>query len=123
MEPAAAHLKTGQLGEAIAAAFLVAGGYEILERNVRLGHDEIDLVAFDPKDHVLVFCEVKTRSSAHPDFTPFLGMTDRKKQALSRAAGSYIAAKNWEGGFRTDLICIVGDVVSQHLREIDISSD
>lgn len=118
MEPTALHLKTGQQGEALAATFLVGLGYEILERNVRLGHDEIDLVAFDPQDQVLVFCEVKTRTFNHPDFTPFLGVTTRKQQALLRASERYIAEKCWEGGYRIDLICVAGDAVTSHVKEL-----
>ncbi|MDU2059112.1 MAG: YraN family protein, partial [Dermabacter sp.] len=39
--------KLGNLGEDIAADILTRAGYEILERNFRTRHGEIDIVALD----------------------------------------------------------------------------
>jgi putative endonuclease len=47
----------GKNGEDRAAAFLEAAGFHIIERNVRSGAGEIDIVAID--HDVLVFAEVK----------------------------------------------------------------
>jgi len=49
----------GTIGERIAAEHLERRGYEIVARNYRTRHGELDLVAAD--DRALVFCEVKTR--------------------------------------------------------------
>ena len=49
----------GSLGERLAARHLSEQGYEIVERNFRTRHGELDLVAAD--DRCIVFCEVKTR--------------------------------------------------------------
>src|SRR3954464_13387347 len=49
----------GERGEQIAAEHLVHRGYEIVARNARTRHGELDLIAAD--DRALVFCEVKTR--------------------------------------------------------------
>jgi putative endonuclease len=49
----------GRRGEELAAAHLERRGYEILARNHRTRHGEIDLIAFDGA--TLVFAEVKTR--------------------------------------------------------------
>ncbi|HID55979.1 TPA: YraN family protein, partial [Candidatus Poribacteria bacterium] len=57
----------GLLGEEIAADFLRRKGYRLLERNIRIGRGEIDLVALDGE--TLVFVEVKTRKGlryGHP---------------------------------------------------------
>jgi putative endonuclease len=51
----------GARGEALAVSRYLAEGYEILDRNWRCRQGELDLVAV--RDRVLVFCEVKTRSS------------------------------------------------------------
>ena len=49
----------GRRGEDAAAEYLVARGMELVVRNWRCRHGEIDIVALDGA--VLVFCEVKTR--------------------------------------------------------------
>jgi len=57
----ATHNEIGKSGEAIAAEWLKEKGYQILERNWKLGRLEIDLIA--AKGEWLHFSEVKTRSS------------------------------------------------------------
>lgn len=53
--------KTGQTGEDLACQFLLHLGYQILYRNIRCLHGEIDIVAFHERN--LHFIEVKTRKS------------------------------------------------------------
>jgi len=52
----------GRFGEQLAATYLGEAGLTILERNWRCSDGELDIVARD--GDVLVFVEVKTRSSA-----------------------------------------------------------
>lgn len=52
----------GGKGEALAASWYQARGYEVLDRNWRRPAGELDLVL--RKDSTVVFCEVKSRSSA-----------------------------------------------------------
>jgi putative endonuclease len=55
---------TGAIGEELAVGFLVETGYEILHKNWRCGHWEIDLIA--AKNAVLHFFEIKTsRTNDH----------------------------------------------------------
>jgi putative endonuclease len=49
----------GAAGEELAARHLEARGFEIVDRNFRTRHGELDLVARDERR--IVFCEVKTR--------------------------------------------------------------
>ncbi len=51
----------GASGEATAAAWYEARGYEVVERNWRRREGEIDLIV--RAGRTVVFCEVKTRSS------------------------------------------------------------
>ncbi|CAN5803199.1 YraN family protein [soil metagenome] len=63
----AARQRLGARGEDRAAAWYVAEGYEVLDRNWRCREGEIDLIC--AKDRKVVVCEVKTRSSlayGHP---------------------------------------------------------
>lgn len=57
----AQHHEVGKSGENMAATWLEENGYRILDRNWKLGHLEIDLIA--AKGEWLHFIEVKTRSS------------------------------------------------------------
>ena len=73
----------GRRSEELAAAYLEAQGLSILHRNFRRRFGEIDLVARDRKDLVIV--EVRARSS-----TAYGGaiasIDSRKKQRIVRAA-------------------------------------
>ena len=51
----------GRRGEDLAVVFLLENGYRILERNWRQKTGEVDIIA--KRGRVLVFCEVKSRSS------------------------------------------------------------
>ncbi|MCL6096679.1 MAG: YraN family protein [Patescibacteria group bacterium] len=53
---------TAKLGEEIATNYLKNKGYKIIERNFRKGYGEIDIIAI--KDNILIFVEVKTRTTA-----------------------------------------------------------
>ena len=56
----------GRRGEAAAARYLELQGYEILERNWKCPAGEADIIA--RMDEMLVFCEVKTRTSIEKGF-------------------------------------------------------
>jgi putative endonuclease len=114
----APHMFTGMRGETIAAAYLHDIGYEIRGRNVRHGKGEIDILAHDPADDVLVFVEVKTRTRADEDFTPYLGFDQRKRRALCMTARRWVADNRYEGGYRIDLVCVAQGKVIDHVREV-----
>ena len=79
----------GAYGEAYAARHLVDQGMVVLDRNWRCELGEIDLVLRDGK--VLVFCEVKTRSSTAFG-SPLEGVTERKAARIRRLAARWLAA-------------------------------
>lgn len=83
-----ATVETGRDGENRAADYLLKRGYEILDRNFRMGRlGEIDIVA--ARDGVLVFAEVKTLP--HGDLE-ILGheLNQRKCQKIIKTAKFYI---------------------------------
>ena len=116
-----AHLRAGEWGEGVAEAFLLGKGYRVSGRRVRVGKkDEIDIIAHAP-DHVLVFVEVKTRSSELFG-RPFTAVDRRKRKTLSRAALRYmIRMKKKPNYFRMDVVEVVGtpgqkDPVIRHIE-------
>lgn len=93
------HLLTGAFGEDMAAGYMFRAGYEILGRNVREGHCEIDIVARDEDE--VVFTEVRTRSKsiiASPDET----VGPQKLSRLIRAAAMWADNNNYDGPYRID---------------------
>jgi putative endonuclease len=76
----------GRLGEELAATYLEKRGMQIVARNWRCQHGEIDIVARDGRD--TVFVEVKTRRTdafGHP----FEAITQRKLGRLRRLAAAW----------------------------------
>ncbi|MEN8113392.1 MAG: YraN family protein [Actinomycetota bacterium] len=79
----ASHRSTvGDTGEEIAARFLARRGVAIIERNVRVGRDEIDLLSRDRGE--LVAVEVKT--GVGRDSRPWENFDDLKSARIRRAA-------------------------------------
>ena len=76
----------GSLGERIAARHLADAGYEILDRNWRVGRLEIDLVVRD--GDTVAFVEVKTRRSGVQPPEEALSRAQRRR--IRRAAGAWL---------------------------------
>ena len=81
--------RTGELGEEMAADFLTARGYRILERNFRCKGGEIDIIARAPEDKSLVFIEVKTRRGLSYG-VPQLAVTPFKQRQISKASLTWL---------------------------------
>lgn len=79
----------GRFGEQVAADHLTAAGLKVLDRNWRCDVGELDLVAADGAELVVV--EVKTRRSATYG-TPAEAVTWRKLARLRRLAAAWLAA-------------------------------
>jgi putative endonuclease len=100
----AKHLEFGKKGEEIAAGYLKKKGYQVLEKNWRLGRHEIDIIARDGK--YLIIVEVKSRHSNYFG-EPEMAVTRDKQKALIRAANAYIRIKNLADEVRFDIISIL----------------
>lgn len=108
----------GQLGERLAADWLLDNGFEILHANWRSGRYEIDLVAQSLADGELHIVEVKTRKSGALT-SPEEAYTPAKFKALCRAAEAYIALYNLDIDVRFDLIAVeLSDDGSAEIRFI-----
>jgi putative endonuclease len=94
----------GKWGEETAATYLENNGYTILKRNLHTAHGEIDIIA--SKEAVLIFVEVKTRSS-HAFAYPEDSVTLRKQAHLLSAAEDYLQAHPESGeSWQFDVIAI-----------------
>lgn len=84
----------GILGEDAAARHLEAAGYQVVERNFRTRHGELDIVAADGRH--LVFCEVKTRvvraSDAAAALGPFAAIGPRKQRQVRAMAREWLGS-------------------------------
>jgi len=86
--------KLGKTGEEIACDFLLSQGHQILERNWRSGHLELDIVT-EASDG-LHFVEVKARTA--PVTSTLTDQVNRVKQKrISAAALQYLNKKQMQG--------------------------
>jgi putative endonuclease len=99
----AGHIDTGMEGELLACEWLSANGYEILHRNWRYGHLEIDIIA--RKGSFLHFVEVKTRYQQQYG-NPEDQVTRAKFKKLQKAAHEYIIRNPGHPWFQYDIIAV-----------------
>ena len=98
------NIQKGTQGEEIALAHLLKNGYEILAKNWRFKHLEIDIVA--SINNTLVIVEVKLRAN---DFygAPEEFVTRSKQRKLIKAADFYIKENNIDWETRFDIVSII----------------
>lgn len=111
----------GNAGEKLAREYLVSIGYEIIESNWHFSKtSEIDIIAKDK--NVLVFVEVKTRSSlafGHP----LEAINQNKIQKIYTAALAYMEQSAIKiASYRIDVISIVDlkNPQIEHLKNIGL---
>jgi putative endonuclease len=110
----------GDSAESLVADRLIAAGWTILARNVRLGRDELDLIAVDPgPPATTVVVEVRWR--ARRDFGLAEETVDaRKRSRLRRAAWRWLQDSTAASRpIRFDLVVVepaVGDAASARIR-------
>ena len=107
----------GSLGEEIAANYLTARGYRILERNFRCKGGEVDIIARDPVDKSLLFIEVKARRSLAYG-VPQLAVTPFKQRQISKAALTWLSKNRLhDANARFDVIAILLHTDAAHSIE------
>jgi putative endonuclease len=96
-------VRTGRLGEALAAEALEAAGWRIVDRNWRGTGGEIDLVARDGDSLVLV--EVRARRSRRfGSAEESIGAVKRRRMAA--LAEQYVLDTGWPGPWRVDVVAL-----------------
>ncbi len=113
----ASHNELGELGEEIAAQYLLRQGYKILCRNYYFNKAEIDIIA-QKEANTVVIVEVKTRNS---DFfgDPQSFVTPSKIKLLVKAANEYIISKDMDVEVRFDIIAILKNQKEEKLEHFE----
>jgi putative endonuclease len=106
----------GQFGEDEAVVFLKKENYQVLDRNIRYGTKEIDIIALDKELNELVFVEVKTRKK---DFfgDPSSAVNRRKLRSMQYVGAIYRRKNKLDLDYRFDIISVVSGRI-QHYRNI-----
>lgn len=108
---------TGAQGEEIAVGYLKGRRYEILERNYRCCHGEIDIIA--RRKNTLVFVEVKTRRT-YAYGSPLEAVSLKKQRSISAVAQAYLQRERLCGqAARFDVIGVLlagGEAALEHIE-------
>lgn len=103
----------GQKGETLAAKYLERQGFKIIERNARIGHKEVDLIASHGR--TLVFIEVKTRASdTYGEASE--AITESKIRNIQEALAAYW--QKHEGKFKDARIDVIAINVHNHKAKL-----
>lgn len=113
MRKKVATLQIGNKAESRAIIFLEQKEYHFLARNYRYQKGEIDLIM--KKNEVLVFVEVRFRSSGQFGF-PEQTISTHKKKLLLRTAEQYMFEQNWQGSTRFDVVAILSNEI-EHFED------
>lgn len=96
--------RTGQQGEALAAAYLRERGYQIVTQNWRCQVGEVDIIA--RTSETLVFVEVRTRRGDKYG-PPEASLTTAKQARLVELAQSYLQETgNQAAPWRIDVVAV-----------------
>lgn len=116
--------RLGRAAEDLVAARLEGAGWELLARNARTRHGELDVVALD--GGALVFLEVKAgRAGAlHGPERPVLAVGPRKRLRIRRLATAWMSERRdlpYYDGIRFDAVGVTYDqggcvVDYEHIR-------
>ena len=105
----------GIWGENHAATFLQQQGMTIEARNVKFKKYEVDIIARDGNQLVVV--EVKTRNTAEIG-EPWRAVTRTKQRQIIAVADYYVQSHQIENEVRFDIVSIVHNSFRTHLEHI-----
>lgn len=103
----ALHNDLGKWGEEMAAEYLERKGFRIIERDWRIGHRDIDIIAIDCD--TLVIVEVRTRRN-NVFIEPELTIDKKKIRSLMLAANTYVKTHYLDAdqSVRFDIVTVLG---------------
>lgn len=92
----------GKLGEEIAEKYLTQNNYKIIEKNFSCSFGEIDIIAKDEEEIVII--EVKTRTNKNYGL-PIDSVTKIKQKHMKKVAEFYLNIRGFENeNIRIDVI-------------------
>jgi putative endonuclease len=94
----------GEIAEGLAQQYLLKLGYKIKETNWYHGHLELDIIAQDGEELVIV--EVKSRNGIRYEH-PSEAVTNGKIKRIVEAAEAYILGKDIDLETRFDVITVI----------------
>jgi putative endonuclease len=105
----------GNQGEVLAIKYLEQEGYQLIERNFRIGRGEIDVIMV--RQELLVFAEVKT-CSYHRRLVVEEKVSWYQRQKIRQTAYRYLNEKHWTGEVRFDVLMVyLGEGITvQHFK-------
>ncbi len=108
----------GDFGEKAAMGYLKENGYEILSEKYLVKGGEVDLIAY--KDNILVFVEVKTRST-NAFGSPAEAVDKRKIERLKLAAEAFYRENPYDAEVRFDVFEVYAEYVENepYVKEIN----
>ncbi len=103
----------GLHAETVAALWLRARLFTVLERNYRVNGGEIDIIA--KRGRTIAFVEVKARGALED---AAISITPQKQRRFRRAANRWLATHAWAAGFtlRADAIFIAPGKLPRHVE-------
>jgi putative endonuclease len=107
----------GRCGEELALAHFERLGFELVARNHRTRHGELDLVVFDGT--TLVFAEVKTRRANRAGREPWEALHEHKRRQVRRMAASFLLERTdrpWSADLRFDAVGVIIDAQGRLVR-------
>jgi putative endonuclease len=115
-----ARQRTGQRAEELVARRLAAAGWEIVERNARTRHGELDIVALDGR--ALVFVEVKAgrQGNAFGPERPVHAVDRRKQLRVRRLAAAWMAERRNTRTYDEIRFDAVGVTFDRSGRPVDV---
>ena len=123
-EKSNARINSGKNAEEAAAQYLESKSYNIIARNLRLGHLELDLLATLANTNLLIVIEVKARRAG--THAPELRVDWRKQRHLILAAQMLLSRRIFHGKqIQFDVIAVEMDQLQKpmNLRHIQRAFD
>lgn len=112
----AAHNELGKKGEDAACQYLEQRGYVIKARNWRCDRHEIDIVA--EGDAVIIFVEVKTRTSSNWGL-PVDFVSKKQMKRIVEAADFYLRENDISKDARFDILSVLDKKSGIEIEHID----